>query len=283
MLVRPVSLGDHSEVAALFASAGLRPVSTISPHGCCVATAGGATERVIGFGAQWHVRLDKFRMDLLVAPDWRRQGVGTHLLSHLVSQARAAGAATLQARAESDDQESLHFLVARGFAETMRMHRQVLHVAGARLTPHAHVPGRLADRGIVLASLEHEQAHGEACWIEFCRLFNAALEGWPDPDPGPTTRLTPAEFRRRHRAAEEEHWVGPEQCYLAVRGYRYVGFTGALGTAVDPAFRRQGIATALKLQAVISARRHGVATLHTSTGNAGMVRGRGARSLGLRA
>ena len=84
MLVRPVSLGDHSAVAALFASAGLRPVSTVSPHGCCVATAGGAPERVIGFGAQWHVRLDKFRMDLLVAPDWRRQGVGTHLLSHLV-------------------------------------------------------------------------------------------------------------------------------------------------------------------------------------------------------
>ena len=38
------------------------------------------------------------------------------------------------------------------------------------------------------------------------------------------------------------------------------------------AVRRQGIATALKLRAVVSARDHGVATLTTATGNPVMVR-----------
>ena len=272
VLVRPLSPGDQSAVTALFASAGRRASSAVSPHDCCVAMVAGPPERIIGFAAWWHVRLDKFRMDLLVAPDSRRRGVGTLLLDHLVRQARLAGALTLQARVESDDQESLEFVVGRGFIETMRMHRQVLHVAWAKLTPHAHLTARLAERGVVLAMLEHELARGEACWEEFCRLFNAAREGWLDPDPGPVTPLTPSELLRRHRAATEEHGVGSEQCFLAVRGDRYVGFTGSLGTAVDPAFRGQGIATALKLQAIISARDHGVATLHTSSGNPAMLR-----------
>src|SRR5215472_16830528 len=226
VLVRPLSPGDQSAVTALFASAGRRPVSVATPHDSCVAMVAGPPERVIGFAAWWRVRLDKFRMDLLVAPHSRRRGVGTQLLSHLVRQARVAGALTMQARVESDDQESLEFLAARGFVETMRMHRQVLHVAGAKPTLHAHVMARLAERGIVIASL--------------------------DPDPGPVTPLTPSELLRRHQAAAEEHGVGAEQCFVAVRGNRYVGFTGALGTAVDPAFRGQEIATALKRRAVIS-------------------------------
>jgi GNAT superfamily N-acetyltransferase len=271
VLVRPLSPEDQPALAALFASAGGRPVGAAAPHDCCVAVVAGPPERLVGFGSWWHVRLDKFRMDLLVAPNSRRRGVGTQLLGHVVRKARIAGALTLQARAESDDQESLEFLVARGFVETMRMHRQVLHVAGAELTPHADLVARLAERGIVIAPLEFELARGEACWEEFCRLHNAAREGWPDPDPGPVTPRTPSELRRRHQAAAEEHRVGAEECFLAVRGDRYVGFTGALGTAVDPAFRGQGIATALKLRAVISARDHGVATLHTSTGNPAML------------
>jgi GNAT superfamily N-acetyltransferase len=211
-------------------------------------------------------------MDLLVAAGWRRQGVGSRLLGHVADQARAAGAVTLQARAGSDDQEPLEFLTARGFTETMRMHRQELDVAGADLSPNDGILARLAGQGIAVVPLDRELARGEACWEEFCRLYNAAREGWPDPDPGPVRQLTPAELARLHYDASAEHGVGPWECFLAVRGNRYVGFTGAVGTAVDPAFRGQGIATALKRRAVMSAREHGVARLGTSTGNPAMVR-----------
>jgi GNAT superfamily N-acetyltransferase len=272
VLVRSAWPGDREAVAALFAAAGRSPADALSAPGRCIAAVAGPPERVIGAGAWWPVRPGKFRMDLLVAAGWRRRGTGSGLLGHLAGRARAAGAATLQARADSDDQESLGFLVARGFAETMRMHRQELDVAGADLSPREHILARLAGQGIVLVPLEDELARGQACWEEFCRFFNAAREGWPDPDPGPVPPLTPSEFPRRHQAAAEEHGVGTWECFLAVRGDRYVGFTGALGTAVDPAFRGQGIATALKRRAVISARDHGVATLSTSTGNPAMAR-----------
>ena len=139
---------------------------------------------------------------------------------------------------------------------------------------------RLAGQGIVLAPLADELARRPDCWQEYCRLFNAARQGWPDPDPDPDPDPGPApvaalaltEFRRRYQTAEGQYRPGAAAGFLAVRTGRYVGFTGALGTGVDPAFRRQGIATALKYRAVLSAREHGVATLSSSTGNAAMLR-----------
>jgi GNAT superfamily N-acetyltransferase len=259
-------------VAELFASAGRSPADALSAPGCCVAVIAGPPERVIGAGAWWPVRPGKFRMDLLVAAGWRRRGTGSGVLRHVAGGALAAGAVTLQARADRDDDEPLRFLAARGFTETMRMHRLELDVAGADLRPGEHTIARLAGQGIAIVPLDRELARGEACWAEFCRMYNAAREGWPDPDPGPGTPLLPSEFPRRHQAAAAEHGVGPWECFLAVRGNRYLGYTGALGTAVDPAFRGQGIATALKGQAVSSARDHGVATLSSNTGNPAMVR-----------
>ncbi len=236
-----------------------------------VAGFGRAADRVAGFGGWWPVRLDKFRMDLVVDPAWRRQGAGGRLLGHVLGRAGAAGAATLQARAASDQAESLAFLLARGFAETMRMHRLVLQLREANLAPHEHLPARLAGQGIVITAMEPELARRRDGWEEFGRLYNAAREGWPDPDPGPVAPVAAAELRRRHLADLQEHGVAPGECFLAVRGDRYVGFTGALGTAVEPAFRGQGVATALKVRAIGYAREHGVATMDTNTGNPAMV------------
>lgn len=202
------------------------------------------------------MRPGKFRLDLVVSPRFRRCGIGGELLAHLCDQARIAGAATLQARASDGDGESLAFVVARGFAETMRMRHQVLDVAGASLTAHARLPGRLASRGIVIATLADEQNRTAECWQRFCDLYNAAREGWPDPDPGPVAALTPPEFQHLHQGYEAEVGEGPDRCFLARRGNLYLGFAGALGTAVRPAFRGQGIATALKVRAITIARDH---------------------------
>jgi len=150
----------------------------------------------------------------------------------------------------------------------------VLQVADAELGGQEHLVARLAGRGMVLAPLADELARRQDCWQEYCRLFNAARQDWPDPDPGPgpVAALAPAEFRRRYQTAEGHYRPGAAAGFLAVRAGRYLGFTGALGTGVDPAFRRQGIATALKYRAVLSAREHGVTTLSSSTGNAAMLR-----------
>lgn len=279
-VIRPLRQGDHRAAAALFAATyPARAGEAADWHNADAAgsprryvAAAGSPQGVVAYGAIWRGRPGKFRMDLVVAPGWRRRGIGGSLLAYLGDQARITGAATLQARVDDDGEESLAFLVARGFAETMRMRRQVLHVADARLAAHARLPGRLAHRGIVIDTLEDEQNRTAECWQRFCDLYNAARYGWPDPDPGPVDALTPQEFQHRHRTYEAEVGEGADRCFLAKAEDLYLGFTSALGTAVRPEFRGQGIATALKVRAITDARDRGAATVHTSTGNPAMLR-----------
>ena len=60
--------------------------------------------------------------------------------------------------------------------------------------------------------------------------------------------------------------------FLAVHRGKYVGFVGPLGTAVRPALRGRGIATALKVREAAAARERGVLTLEGATGNAAMLK-----------
>lgn len=210
-------------------------------------------------------------MDLVVAPDWRRRGVGRELLADLVRQATTDGMITLQARADDGWAESLAFLSAHGFVETMRMHRQVLWVDEATLD--LTVEPRLAGEGITITTLEHEEARDPSCWTRFGELYHAVQAGWADPDPrpAPDPAWPPDEFRRRHQRAAAYHGDRPDGCFLAVHGDRYVGFTGALGTGVRPGYRGRGVATALKVRSITYARDHGVSTLSTSSGSPAML------------
>ena len=275
--VRLPRRSDSAAVAALFAAAYPERVGELARRDERVrrrVAADGA--RVVGYGSFWPVRDRRFRMDLTVAPEQRRRGIGGRLLGLLAGAAQAAGAATLQARTESDRPEVLAFLSRRGFAETMRMHRLVLNVASATLEPYADVERRLAAEGIVLTTLEDEQHRiGDACWHRLCAAHHAARDGWPDPDPdpdaGPPQPPAVAEFRRRYedyaRLLPE-----PEPCILAVHGDEVVGFTGAIGTGVRPALRGQGIATALKVRVIAEVRERGLKTLYSTTANPAMLK-----------
>ena len=70
----------------------------------------------------------------------------------------------------------------------------------------------------------------------------------------------------------------PDAVFIARCEGEPVGFTGLgrdarpIGTAVLPAFRNRGIATALKRRVIDWARRNGVITLWTSSGNPAMIR-----------
>ena len=275
--VRLPRRSDSDAVAALFAAAYPARVDELARRDERVrrwVAADGA--RVVGYGSFWPVRDHRFRMDLAVAPEHRRRGIGGRLLGLLAGAAQAAGATTLQARTESDRLQVLAFLSRRGFAETMRMHRLVLNVADATLEPFAGVEARLAAGGITLITLEDEQQRiGEASWRRLCSAYHAAREGWPDPDPdpdaGPDRPPALGEFRRRYeryaRLLPE-----PEPCILAVHGEEVVGFTCPIGTGVRPELRGRGIATALKARVIAEVRERGLATLYSTTGNPAMLK-----------
>jgi GNAT superfamily N-acetyltransferase len=148
------------------------------------------------------------------------------------------------------------------------MHRLVLRVAEADLAPFAGLEGRLAADGIRVVTLREEQRDDPAWREKLLDLYNAAREGWPDPDPGPADPVTGEMFRRLW----EEFPSPPEAVFLAKRGGQYLGFTAGLGTGVRPADRNRGIATALKVRAVSQARDRGEATVETATGHPAMLR-----------
>jgi GNAT superfamily N-acetyltransferase len=279
--VRALGPVDRGRAASLFCDAfPLRalevqtwrePPSATSPRR--YVTRPGRSDEVIAYSALWRFRPDGCRFDLVVAPDWRRRGVGAELLAGLERDAATDGAITVQARADDDWTESLAFLHAHGFAETMRMHRQELRVEEAKLEPYREIEPRLARQGITISTLEHEEAREAACWTRFRDLHRATESGWVDPDPRPVPDpvWSPDEFRRRHQRAAAYHGIRSDGCFLAVQGDQYVGFTGAFGTGVHPAYRGRGIATALKTRAIDYARCTGVSTLSTASGNPAML------------
>jgi GNAT superfamily N-acetyltransferase len=229
-------------------------------------------DRVVAYAALWPFHADGARMDVVVAPDVRRRRLGSLLLTHLSVRARAGGSITLQARADEDWLPAQAFLRVHGFAETMRMHRQVLDVASATIDAYREVETRLAGEGIEVLTLEQVLDRDPLCWQRFAELLHAAQEGWADPDPraDPEPVRPTEEFRRQFERVAELH--AAETSFLAVHGDRYVGFSAPLGTGVRPDYRGRGIATALKVRVVAAAQARGLAELRTSSGNPAMLR-----------
>ncbi|MGA9995752.1 MAG: GNAT family N-acetyltransferase [Pyrinomonadaceae bacterium] len=244
-----------------------------------------ATRRVIAYASFWHMRRQKFRMDLMVHPLWRRRGLGGELFDRLNGELQSAQAGTVQARAWDDWAESLQFLERRNFAEVHRMYELRLNnLAEADFSRFTELIERIAAHGIQITTFEKEDAKDARVWEKLTQLQNAVGPDWPDPDPdGITEPLTIEEFQKTFAAWQ----VVPEAFYIAQAGERYIGFSG-LGpdsfradpktvvgsgpTAVRPEYRGQGVATMLKVLALSYARQHGFTVATSRSANPAMIR-----------
>jgi GNAT superfamily N-acetyltransferase len=92
------------------------------------------------------------------------------------------------------------------------------------------------------------------------------MPDWPDPDPGPSEPPAYDDFMR----LLEPLPVVPAPLLLAKAGDRLVGYCGSLGTAVHPAHRGQGIATALEAWSILQALDRGCGSLFGASANPAM-------------
>jgi GNAT superfamily N-acetyltransferase len=208
-----------------------------------------------------------FLIKASVAPDCRRQGIGTALADAAAQFALAQGATAFQTIIRDDDDASVAYARRRGYAlerhlitSTLDVTRfddahfrdaiQALQAGSIRFTTLADEPGEATERGL----------------YELDKHASADNPGEDLPDFLPF-----ADWRRLSIGRSD---VRPDLVLIAKDGDRVIGmsdmaytaetrsiYTGFTGVHRD--YRGRGIALALKVLAVAAARRLGAATMRT--------------------
>lgn len=207
-------------------------------------------------GALTPQRPDEVRVLLTVLDDARGRGVGSALYERISDWARERAIESLEATVADDDPESLTFAQRRGFVEHKREGGLVLDLT--RTEPPAVEPPPGVE--VVLWDERPELARG---------IYEVQLEAWPDI-PGSEDRL----------AEPFDSWLARDSgaarhTFVAVAGDEVVGFAKLAPTRARPkiadnhltavarAWRRRGIARALKAAQLAWAKEHGFEQLQT--------------------
>jgi GNAT superfamily N-acetyltransferase len=225
--------------------------------------------QIVGYGAieQQGPGPTRLHLYLMVYPVMLHQGVGEMLYQRLLHNARSLRATSLWMREYQQDTELINFMIARGFVQTqliwdLRLSLTRTSVVG-RLLPTLE---EVAARGIVIASLAEERLRDPNLTQRLHELFNTAQADIYQPLPYDL-------FRQR---LESPNTVA-QGFFIARDGERLIGLSALermegqasqavqWWTAVLPAYRRQGIATALRLCTIDAAQRQGFQTLITYT------------------
>ena len=226
------------------------------------------TRQIIAYGAvEQSVYLPKYRLHLLTDPHWLKQGAGDRLFDQLLSDLREAQAVTVSCRQYASEIELVDFLKGRGFAESSRVLDLRLNVANADVS----FGQQTQDQGISISTLAEERARDPRCVQKLHELTTLLSED--DPARGP---IEPPRYNAREALMWlEMPYVIPDAYFIAKHGDDYFGVSdlsrfeavpGGLTqgfTGVKREFRRQGLATLLKLCGIAYAQSHGYEIIQT--------------------
>lgn len=225
-----------------------------------------ARKQIIAYGAvEQTVYLPKYRLLLLADPQWLKRGAGDLLLDRLMEDLREAQAITVSCRQYASESKLVSLLVSRGFAETSRVLDLRLDVATADVSLLPVLLRRFEGEGISISTFAEERVRDPRCVEKLYEL--TTLLNQDDPARGPFA--PPAYNAREALMWMEMRYVLPDAYFIAKRGDEYVGVSdvslfeampGGLTqgfTGVKRAYRRRGLATALKLHGIVYAQSHG--------------------------
>ena len=221
--------------------------------------------QILGFGSiEQTIYLPKYRLFVVTDPHWLTLGVGDLLLDRLTNDLKEANALTVSCREYASQTDLLAFLKEHGFTEAARVLDLRLEVAKANVTPFLPVVEKVKARGITITSLAEERDRDRQCVKKLYELTTSLHED----DPGRAPFVPPAYHAREALLWLEMPYVLPDAYFIARHGDVYVGvsdlslFEAVPGgvtqgfTGVRREYRRQGIATALKVCAIEYASRH---------------------------
>lgn len=231
--------------------------------------------RVVGqaeytqFEGMYHPQ--KFAAWVTVRPEFRGQGIGKALYARMMEALRPHDPISILSSTREDQAHALAWLEKLGYVEKMRYWESRLDVGAFDFAPFAHAEEKVRAHGIVITTLAELERSDPDYKQKFYDLFCEARQDVPRPEP-----MTPIPFEQWHRWTFESPYLLPEGSILAVDPAtgQYVGMsqlwktdgdylqTGLTG--VRRAYRRMGIALAMKLRAVAYAKQVGCPEIRTN-------------------
>lgn len=216
----------------------------------------------------WQDVADKYRLTLDVLPAYQGQGIGQALYCHLLDRLAPRAPQTLMAVTREDQARGLRFLQARGFVQVQRDAVSRLDLTHFDVRAARESAEKVAGL-VTIRPLSHQQSL-DPYWREAIYALHMAVR--PDMPGSAPKKPIPFDqycWRLSGPAFDPELW------WLALAGDAYVGFSFLEISANEPhklytgvtgvrrAYRRRGVATALKLAGFAAARQRGVTEIQT--------------------
>jgi ribosomal protein S18 acetylase RimI-like enzyme len=240
--------------------------------------------RFVGLGTcekpYWAHAPGIYALDIVVAPEWRRRGIGRALLAKLEPYARAQGAELLHSHCREDFTGTIRFLQHAGYTGIGIRFEFKLDLEQFDETPFAGAFQRVAEAGYVLTTLAAERTVQPAADRMLYDLYRPIVAEVPLPggvrieQPFETWRANTLEGPTSNDAA----------IFIAKAGDAYVGMTSlelpqegpaiTSMTGVSPEYRGKGLALALKLLSFRFLKAHGYVETrtHNDTANPPILR-----------
>lgn len=213
----------------------------------------------------WAYEPHKFFIKIMVAPAWQQRGIASAVYARIETHLMQRGARMLTATTREDQPYAARFVTQRGFVQQIREMESRLDVPAFDASAFADAGARVAQSGIRIASMRALQGE-DAQWREkWWALKEVLMQDVPTSETftpeslddfvasldSPQAHLD-AVFAALDVATGQ--WVGLSSVvlYPETPAVMYVGLTGVL-----PAYRRRGIALALKVQAILFAQQQG--------------------------
>jgi GNAT superfamily N-acetyltransferase len=213
----------------------------------------------------WAYEPDKYFVKIMIAPAFGRRGIGSALYAQIESELAQRGARLLTATTREDQPYATRFVTQRGFVQQIRELESRLDVAAFDASAFTEACERVNQAGIRIASMRALQGE-DSRWLEqWWALKEALMRDVPTSET-----FTPETLDELAASLESPQidldavfvavdtasskWIGLSSVALYPESPEvlYVGLTGVL-----PAYRRRGIALALKVCTVLFAQAYG--------------------------
>jgi mycothiol synthase len=220
---------------------------------------------------EWMFHPQKFDMNVLVHPDYRKRGVGSSLYDTVMKHLQPHDPIKLIAFAREDWSDSVKFAEKRGFEVEFREWESRLDMAKFDASKFAGCIEKVEALGYKLCSLTDLSHDTEA----FRKVYELDLETSQDIPLPPGESFTFPEFERWLETVQNRPGFQAESWFVALAPDDDVVGVSMLFkrtadsdldtglTGVKRAHRRKGIALALKLKGLEYARNYGASVVRT--------------------